>query len=196
MNARSITPLALAIAMAAVSPSGFAKGGPGGPGGAQGAAALFLGPPAEAADTDGNGKISREERQAARASEFKAIDINQTDGYASLAELQAWTAGKIAARFTALDADTSGGLSAAEFAGSAKGRQAITANNLFKLADTDANNALSAEEFTALAQLAVNPIFPFAAMDADGDGQVSAAEFTARPPRPDRQRQARQPGQF
>ncbi|MDD1650627.1 MAG: EF-hand domain-containing protein, partial [Methylococcaceae bacterium] len=72
---------------------------------------------------------------------------------------------------------------ATEFVNDKTERQAVLANNLFRIADSDASGSLSEEEFTALASLTVNPIFPFAAMDVDGDGQVSEEEFTT-PPHP------------
>jgi Ca2+-binding EF-hand superfamily protein len=181
---KSLTVAVLLVSTSIASPS-FAKGGPGGP------ADVFLGPPPflAALDADGDGKVSRAEMQAgqaiikaARAEEFKTIDTDQ-DGYLTLAELKTWTDGKIATRFTALDTDTSDGLSVEEFTSGKTGKAAVKLQRLFKLMDTDADGALSVDEFTIVATQAANPLFHFAHLDTDGDGKVSEPEYTTPPRR-------------
>lgn len=182
------TTLALAVmcAAATLANPGFAQGGPG-----NGIGDLFMGPPPELAalDTDGDGKVSKTEMQAgqaiiqtARAEEFKIIDTDG-DGYSTLEELQAWVAGKIAARFTTRDTDGNGALSLEEFTGGKTGQMAVKSRNIYRLIDTNGDSALSPDEFTTAAAQATNPLFHFAQLDRDGDGKVSAAEYTTPPRR-------------
>lgn len=150
---------------------------------------LFLGAPPdmESIDTDGDGKISRAEFQAARVAEFESIDADD-NGYLSLAELEAWTTAKAAARFKSLDTDNSGSLSTDEFAADQSGRHATMANNFFKLADANSDGQLSADEFSAIAADVAKASFYFAAMDADGDGKISAEEYATPPQHPNGRR--------
>lgn len=177
--------LSLILATLVASP-GFARGGPGG-----GPAALFLGPPAELSklDSDGDGKLSRSEMEAgrdiikaARETEFTLIDADH-DGYLTLAELQAWAVNKLDGRFIALDTDTNGVLSLGEFTQGKTDRGAVKWGNVFKLADTDANASLSADEFKQVGMQALKLLFLFARMDTDGDGKVSSLEYATLPPR-------------
>jgi Ca2+-binding EF-hand superfamily protein len=186
MLTKKLLTMAVVVTVATVATPSFAKGGPG-----ASPADVFLGPPPflAALDADGDGKISRAERQAgqaiikaARAEEFKTIDTDQ-DGYLTLAELKAWSDGKITTRFTTLDNDTSGALSVEEFTSGKTGKAAVKLQRLFKLIDTDADGALSMDEFTVVATQAANPLFHFAHLDTDGDGKVSEAEYTTPPRR-------------
>jgi len=182
MNAKKLSILAhawLFAGLAASTPSLAGPGGPGGPGGPFGIVELLIGPPG--VDSDGDGRITPKEIKAARASEFKTAAGE--DGYISLAELKALKATKAAARFTALDTDANGQLTESEFTANRTERGAVVAKNLFKIGDTNADGNLSNKEFATLAQSILNPIMPFAMMDADGDGRLSEDEFTAPPPR-------------
>lgn len=181
----TFTSQALTVILATLIASpGFAKGGPGG-----GPAAMFLAPPLELSrlDSNGDGTLSRAEREAgrdiikaAREAGFKLIDTDN-DGYISLADLQAWTVNQLDRRFTALDTDTSGALSLEEFTQGKTDRGAVKWGNVFKLADTDADAALSADEFKQLGLQALKLLFHFARMDTDGDGKVSAVEYATLP---------------
>lgn len=146
---------------------------------------LFLGDPPEmeSIDTDGDGKISRTEIQAARAADFESIDTDDS-GYLSLTELEAWAKIKITARFESLDTDGNGSVSSDEFAADQSDRHVTMAKNLFRLADLNSDGQLSADEFSAMAADAHKASFHFAAMDADGDGKVSAAEYATPPLHP------------
>jgi hypothetical protein len=132
-------------------------------------------------DANGDGTVTSEEIQAARAEEFAKIDANG-DGYISLAELQAWPAKRQEEKFASLDADGSGSLSQAEFLGDKTGRAATLGAKVFKLADANGDGALSLDEFKALAPPeGGRELFHFAALDTDDDGKISAAEYTAAP---------------
>ena len=151
-----------------------------GPGGPHGAFDVLLGSPFSAAtDTDGDGRISPEEMQAARLAEFNAI--RGDDYFVTLAEMTVGQQNKASARYTALNTDGAEGLTIVEFTAGKSGESAVMATNLFKIGDTDANSLLSRDEFKTLATAIISPIVPFAAMDTDGDGKLSEAEFTAPP---------------
>lgn len=135
-------------------------------------------------DTDQDGQMSPAERQAARAAHFQTADQN-LDGALSLEEWQAIRASRQAERFQKMDSNADGLLSAAEFQAGHPGGRADMAANLFGLADSDKNGSLTAAEFAALHD---NPQARawrhFSALDANGDGQVTAEEFAnAKPPR-------------
>jgi|GEM_PF-2510793 len=188
MNANNLSTLAsvlLFTSLATAEPALAGPGGPeghGGPGGPHGVLDLLIGRPG--VDSDGDGRITPKERKAARAADFKTIAGE--DGYISLQELKDWKISKTTARFSALDTDANGQLSLAEFTADRTERAAVIAKNLFNIGDTNTDGSLSSEEFQTLAQAILNPIVPFAAMDADSDGKLSEAEFTTPPRGPGR----------
>ena len=188
MNANNLSTLAsvlLFTSLATTEPALASPGGReghGGPGGPHGVLDLLIGRPG--VDSDGDGRITPKERKAARAADFKIIAGE--DGYISLQELKDWKISKTTARFSALDTDANGQLSLAEFTADRTERAAVIAKNLFNIGDTNTDGNLSSEEFQALAQAILNPIVPFAAMDADSDGKLSEAEFTTPPRGPGR----------
>lgn len=177
MKTQKIASLTAAVLLATLVNADQALAGPGGPHGAFG---LLLGSPFSAAtDTDGDGRISPEEMQAARLVEFNAI--RGDDYFVTLAEMVAGQQNKASARYTALNTDGTEGLTLAEFTVGKTGESAVTATNLFKIGDADGNRLLSLDEYKAFVAAAISPILPFAAMDTDGDGKLSQAEFTAPP---------------
>lgn len=157
----------LALGMSAAIAGAHGKGGKGGPKGPGGERGL---PPEVLAeyDTDGDGVLSDTEKAAMKAAmeakraEFIAKYDTDGDGVLNAEERAAaqaaMEAAKLAeqkAKFAALDTDSSGGLSAAEWAAGAP---------------EDAT-----DEQVAAA---------FAKKDADADDSISLEEFTARPARP------------
>ena len=131
-------------------------------------------------DLNGDGKITPEEVQTARAAEFTQIDAD-ANGYISFAEMQAWADAKKTAHFTKVDTDGNGSLTEAEFiAGKPKHAPEGMSGRIFKLLDTDGNGALSLAEFKVM-RGSDHLIFHFARIDADGDNQISNAEFLAAP---------------
>ena len=150
-------------------------------------------------DKDGDGKISRAEFTGP-APLFDRVDADK-DGFITRAEATRFAAanapgGQVANRFKAMDKDGDGKVTRAEFTGPP---------GVFAAADADGDGALTLEE---LARYAGQPVpkdateapkgkpeapkaepspaaGPFAqrlrAMDKDGDGKVSRAEFTGRP---------------
>jgi Ca2+-binding EF-hand superfamily protein len=168
--------LIAALCLALSSPLALARGGHGGHGGM---------PPLPASyDADGDGTITEAEIQAARTTEFASIDTDK-NGYASVTEAQAWFDGKQTERFTALDTDSGGAVSQAEFVGDKTGKQLRAAKTAFKLADANADGALSLAEFKAtLKPINGEVIRLFANLDTDDDGQISQAEYLAVPTPP------------
>ena len=151
-----------------------------GPGGPHGAFDLLLGSPfSTVTDTDGDGRISPEEMQAARLVEFNAI--RGEDYFVTLAEMATGQLNKAGARYTALNTDGTEGLTIAEFTAGKTGESAVTATNLFKIGDADGNSLLTLDEYKAFVAVAMSPILPFAAMDTNGDAKLSEAEFTTLP---------------
>jgi len=132
-------------------------------------------------DTDGNGRITREEIEAVRAAEFASTDLDG-DGALSYAELQALEqqhkAERLAHRFATLDADDSGAISDREFVDGHPHEGATAAAFVFSTADTDANDRLSLTELEALKQLDPSP-WHFANLDQNSDGDVSQDEFVS-----------------
>ena len=103
-------------------------------------------PDLSAADTDGDGMLSTEERQAFRAARIGAIladfDVDQ-DGELSADEREAVRAAKRAQRFTELDTDDDERLSEAEVA------DACRLSRRFDRLDADSDGYLSLDEFSA-----------------------------------------------
>ena len=188
MNANKRSTLTTALLFTSLAMTGPALAGPGGPeghggpGGPHGVLDLLIGRPG--VDSDGDGRITAKERKAARAADFKTIAGE--DGYISLQELKDWKIARTTARFSALDTDANGQLSVAEFTADRTERAAVVAKNLFNIGDTNTDGNLTSEEFQALAQAILNPIVPFAMMDADDDGKLSETEFTTPPRGPGR----------
>ncbi|MBM4202090.1 MAG: hypothetical protein FJ189_12505 [Gammaproteobacteria bacterium] len=156
----------------------------GGPGPAHPPHDPFLGLPPDPAtlDSDGDGKLSRSEIEAARGAEFKAADTDG-EGTLTLAELKAWLSQRVEDRFKALDTDGNDLVSVEELASGRTGRHATMLSNLLKQGDLDGDGALSPAEFRTLAASASKAGFFFAAMDENGDGKLSEAEYLAPPPR-------------
>ena len=142
----------------------------------------FLGLPPDKAtlDTDADGTVSKEEIKASRSTHFKAADADG-DGALSLAEFRAWVSQRVEDRSKALDTDGNGSISAEELVGGKTGRKATILSNLLKQGDLDGSGALSQDEFRALAAANSKAGFFFAAMDENGDGTVSEAEYLAPP---------------
>lgn len=133
-------------------------------------------------DLNGDGQITPEEVQAARAAEFPKIDTDG-NGFISFAELQTWADAQQTARFNKIDTDANGTLTEAEFiAGKPKHAPEGISGRIFKLLDTDGNGVLSLAEFKALGGQD-HLIFRFARMDTDGDNQISNAEYLTPPPK-------------
>lgn len=133
-------------------------------------------------DLNGDGKITPEEIQTAKAAEFPKIDTDN-NGFISFAVLQTWGDAKKTARFNKLDTDANGSLSVVEFE-AGKPKHAPDGNGMsgriFKLLDTDGNGVLSLAEFKVM-HGQDHLIMHFARMDTDGDNQISNAEFLATP---------------
>lgn len=149
------------------------------------ALARMPGPPSlERFDTNGDGRVTREEIEAVRATEFKAADSNGDDSL-SFSELGAFEQqqrqDRLAEEFALLDQDGSGGISAQEFTDGHPQDRAAAAATVFGLADLDGDASLSLEELDALRQGGPGP-WNFANMDQDGSGSVSQEEFTSAAP--------------
>jgi hypothetical protein len=152
----------------------------------------FIGPPPASADTNGDGRISKTEAQAARSAEFTTADTDASGGL-SLAELAASLEARWNTRFSALDVDASGSLSLTEWLEARSGRATIPLTTLHRVGDEDLGGDLSKQEFLALALKVAHPVLPYVGMDKDGSGEISQTEFMAvklpPPPRVGGQRQ-------
>lgn len=133
-------------------------------------------------DSNQDGTVTTEEIQTARATEFQQADTN-ANGTLELQELQVDMESKQAehqaTRFAQIDTDGNSQLSAEEFQNAHLGPDTGIAATLFGLADQDKNGALSPEEFAALRSPEGHVWRHFAQLDRDGDGVISAAEYTA-----------------
>ena len=169
-------PFTLIISLALSAPV-FARGGHG-----MGMNSDFVAKFIAQYDSNQDGTVTTEEIQAARVAEFQQADIN-ANGSLELQELQADMESKQAehqaTRFAQIDTDGNGQLSVAEFQDSHPRTDTGMATTLFGLADQDKNETLSLEEFTALRSPEGHVWHHFAQLDSDGDGVISAAEYTA-----------------
>lgn len=137
--------------------AGVAVAGPHGERG-QGMGHGMMMPSFEERDTDGDGKITREEMDARRLERIKSMDPDG-DGVITLDEMKAH-AGEMARQraekmaekmFTNLDADKDGKLSAAEaLAGRMGGKRG--ADRMFGMVDRDDDGAISKDEFDRAAE--------------------------------------------
>jgi Ca2+-binding EF-hand superfamily protein len=120
-----------------------------------------------AADTDGDGKVSREEFDKAFPKAPEQL-------------------------FSRLDTNGDGVISPADRPGSPQGRPGAAAlRERFRAADTDGDGKVSLEEFKA-----ANPDAPagrFERLDRDGNGFLSPADLRQRGPRQDRQPERERP---
>lgn len=178
MNTKIICSTLLSGSLCTVTTSVWSQGGP--PPMDPARMATFL----ARFDTDGDGRVSREEMEAARAAEFTAADTNG-DGvlnYTEFLELeQQHRAERVTNEFTFLDQDSSGSISATEFANGHSEVSITAATFVFTTADTDSNGSLSTAELETLMNNG-KEIWHFARMDSDGNNNLSQSEFTAAPP--------------
>jgi len=139
------------------------------------------------ADTDGNGQVSRAEAEAGAAARFARMDANN-DGALTAADREARMAEHRAKMFTALDADKNGQISRDEFmthkpegmhAGMGHGGHKMGMRGhrgggmMMGMADANKDGSVSKAEFTAAA------LARFDKTDADKNGQISAEERKA-----------------
>ena len=131
-------------------------------------------------DADGNGNVTREERQAVRSSKFQAADTDG-DGFLSMPEAEVMRenhkAERVAMRFDCLDTNSNNEVSSEEFQAGYRKLNTNAANNMFSMGDTDGSGSLTLEEFSALKNPENRSIWHYNRMDSDGDGQVSETEF-------------------
>ena len=132
-------------------------------------------------DANSDGKLDAADRTAKRGDRFKKID-GDGNGEISLTEMQTAQSARTAKRFARLDTDNNNSVSAAEMEavkrkagnrGKRGGKHGHGMMRMMKTADTDANGSISQAEFTAFGMQR------FDRMDANGDGQVTAAERKA-----------------
>lgn len=132
-------------------------------------------------DTDGNGRVTRQEIEAVRAADFAGADLDG-DGALGYVELQTLEeqqkAERLAHAFASLDEDDSGAISDREFVDGHPREGAEAAAFVFSIADTDGNDSLSQEELAALRQLGPGP-WHFTILDHNSDGSISQDEFVA-----------------
>jgi Ca2+-binding EF-hand superfamily protein len=121
-------------------------------------------------DTDGDGRITRDEWTAAKLDRFEAADLDG-DGRVTPEEMrevgQAWKA-KIAAK---RQADGEGSDRATERRHHRRGHHAKMGKLIFKRLDANQDGAISRDE----AQAAANRFFD--KLDADGDGALTQEEM-------------------
>lgn len=175
MNKHLIIGAAL-LPLAFITTSGMARM-PGPPPDEQ---AAFL----ERFDTDGDGLVTRQEIEVARAAEFNAAD-SDADGTLSFSELEALEQQqqeeRLNSEFALLDQDDSDGVSLTEFTEGHPQNDAVAATAVFGFADLDSGGSLSLAELDALKQGGPEP-WRYANLDQDGDGNVSKDEFTSATP--------------
>lgn len=163
-------------------------------------------------DTNADGTISEEERNAARTNiqqrvettreeRFDEADTNG-DGFLSFDEFSAIPPmvrlaqehpGAPKVIFDGLDTNHDGKVDLAEFMQQLRQHDRPPLDQMFRIADTNADGSISIEEFSAtppMVELAkTNPNGPqqvFTKLDTNSDGQLSLEEFIAQSPCPDR----------
>jgi Ca2+-binding EF-hand superfamily protein len=114
-------------------------------------------------DTNGDGKISRDEHAAGAKAMFEAMDANG-DGKVTAAEMDAAAAKMM---------DERGGEKEQAIRAEKGQKTEPAAADKIKMIDTNGDGALSAEEHAAGSRQM------FDKMDADGDGYLTKAEFKA-----------------
>ncbi len=132
-------------------------------------------------DTNADGRISVTEITAARTAEFAVINTTVADDV-TFAEFSAYTTKQQTAKLTSLDTDNTGTLSLAEFTvGQTDANTVSVATEIFDLADSNDDKALSAAEFNVLLPNAGGAIHQFAMLDQNYDLVISQAEYLAAP---------------
>ena len=124
--------------------------------------------------------MTPEEILASRTARFSTIDANG-DLSITLDEFKTWMVQKETDRFETLDTDNSNALSKEEFLANRRERKLELFTEVFALADTNVDQSLTYDEFAVFGPQPGNVLFRFAALDTDGDGKISQAEFLAAP---------------
>lgn len=141
--------LAVMLLAGAAQAKGWGEGRMGGPGGPS-----AMMPDFATLDTDGDGRITREELEARRLDRQGAIDPDG-DGFVSLEEMKAHAVAQATARaeamvdrmFAMMDTDKDGRLSAAEVLTGPRGGL----DRMFDRVDRDGDGAISKEEYDRMA---------------------------------------------
>jgi hypothetical protein len=133
-------------------------------------------------DTNADGRISQTEITAARTAEFATINTVVADDV-TFAEFSAFATKQQTAKLTSLDTSNDGKLSVEEFSApvSADVNAANVATEIFDLADSNDDKALSAAEFNVLLPNAGGAIYQFTHLDSNHDLVISQAEYLATP---------------
>ena len=129
-------------------------------------------------DSDGDGRISKAEAQAAATrlnARFDEMDVNK-DGYLDRSDMQARMAARRADYFTATDTNEDGYLSREEFAA----RQKAMHDKRRQARQPQA--ATGGRPMPTEAQRAERMATAFGRFDADRDGRISKAEFESAKP--------------
>lgn len=134
-------------------------------------------------DTNADGRISATEITAARTAEFAVINTTVADDV-TFAEFSAYTTKQQTAKLTSLDTDNTGTLLLAEFTvGQTDANAVSVATEIFELADSNDDKALSAAEFNVLLPNVGGAIHQFAMLDQNYDLVVSQSEYVSPPPK-------------
>jgi hypothetical protein len=141
-------------------------------------------------DSDGDGHASVDEILQKRAAKFAEIDVNPTDNFISFEEFKTWIASKQADRFAKLDANSDSLISLEEYLVNRKEKKIALFTQVFKLANTNAEDDLNADEFAVLGPQLGQIIMRFASLNTnkadDGSNpldadQISLIEYLAAP---------------